>query len=387
MILEAAIRPAPPAARAEARSLLHAVPDARPRILIVDDDGAVRRLVRACLGPDRFECREACDGREVQAVVRGGFLPDLVLLDVNMPELSGVDVLPWLQKEVDLVEVIMISGNHELETVRFCLREGAYDYLVKPFALQELLRTVERGLERRRLVRQNRTYRDHLEDMVDEQTREIQLTRDIALLAMARLAESRDRQTGKHLERIAEYSRILTEALRDGPYRAETGGDFVEKIVKSSPLHDIGKVGIPDAILLKAGPLTSEEKRVVEGHTTIGGDTLQSVVDGADATFLAMAIDVAYQHHERWDGSGYPRGLAGTEICLPARIVALVDAYDTITSARPYKKAFDHSEAVQRITVDRGAHFDPVLVDTFLACHERFAQVRAELRADLREDA
>jgi putative two-component system response regulator len=380
MILEAAPRPLPLAAPVETRSPLRAVPETRPRILIVDDDTAVRGLVRACLGPSRFESREAGNGHEVQRLVRQGFLPDLVLLDVNLPGLSGVDVLPWLQREVDLVQVIMISGNHELEIVRFCLREGAYDYLVKPFEVQELVQTVERGLERRRLVGQNRAYRDHLEDMVEEQTREIQLTRDIALLAMARLAESRDRQTGEHLERIAEYSRILTEALREGPYRDQVGGDFVEQVVKSSPLHDIGKVGIPDAILLKTGPLTPEEKRVVESHTTIGGDTLRSVVDGAGESFLAMAIDVADQHHERWDGSGYPRGLGGKEICLPARIVALVDAYDAITSDRPYKRAYDHAEAVERIAADRGRHFDPVLVDAFLACHDRFARVRAQLR-------
>ncbi len=355
-----------------------ALPGTRPRVLIVDDEEAVRNLMRSCLEQRRLECREAADGREAQRIVREGFHPDLVLLDVNMPALSGVDVLPWLLEEVELVQVIMSSGNHEMETVRFCLREGAYDYLLKPFAVQELIRTVELGLERGRLVRQNRAYRDHLEDMVEEQTQEIQKTRDIALLAMARLAESRDRQTGKHLERIAEYSRILAEALRGGPYGDEVGGDFVERLVKSSPLHDIGKVGIPDSILFKAGPLTLEEKQEVERHATMGGDTLRSVTDGAGETFLAMAIDVAYQHHERWDGSGYPQGLAGTEICLPARIVALVDAYDVITSDRPYKPALDHDEAIRRIVADRGRHFDPVLVDAFLERHRRFAQVRAD---------
>ncbi len=379
MILELSPRAAL-ADRIDSASSRGRATERRSRVLIVDDEASVRRLMRSCLEHRRFECREAADGREAQQVVLAGFRPDLVLLDINMPELSGVEVLPWLLRELDLVQVIMSSGNNEIETVRFCLREGAYDYLLKPFAVQELVLTVERGLERGRLVRQNRAYRDHLEDMVEEQTREIHETRDIALLAMARLAESRDRQTGEHLDRIAEYSRILAEALRAGPYAGEVGGDFVERLVKSSPLHDIGKVGIPDAILLKAGPLTPEEKRQVECHTTIGGDTLRNVVDGAGESFLAMAIDIAYQHHERWDGTGYARGLAGEDICLAARIVALVDAYDAITSERPYKRALDHDEAVRRILVDRGRHFDPVLVDAFLACHERFDEVRATLR-------
>ncbi len=381
MILETAPHRDPPPRRLDSPTPRRGAPEKRPRVLIVDDEEGIRRLIRSCLETRRFECREAADGREAQRVVLDGFRPELVLLDINMPELSGVELLSWLIREVDLVQVVMSSGNQDLETVRYCLREGAYDYLLKPFAVQELVQTVERGLERGSLVRQNRAYRDHLEDMVEDKTREIHQTRDIALLAMARLAESRDRQTGEHLERIAEYSRILAQALRGGPYDQGVGGDFVERLVKSSPLHDIGKVGIPDAILLKAGPLTAEERRQVENHTTLGGDTLRSVIDGARQTFLAMAIDVAYEHHERWDGSGYPRGLAGTDISLAARIVALVDAYDVITSDRPYKPALGHLEAVRRIKVDRGRHFDPVLVDAFLACHERFARVRAELRS------
>jgi putative two-component system response regulator len=151
----------------------------------------------------------------------------------------------------------------------------------------------------------------------------------------------------------------------------------VDQIYKSSPLHDIGKVGIPDAILRKPGPLTPEEMAVMRTHTEIGGDTLRSVIEQYTGhSFLRMGMEIAYHHHEHWDGSGYPRGLTDGQIPLAARIVALADAYDTITSCRPYKSAFDHEEAVRRIAKDRGAHFDPVLVDVFLRCHRDFAEIR-----------
>jgi putative two-component system response regulator len=260
------------------------------------------------------------------------------------------------------------------------VRAGAYDYIVKPFDADDLLSTVERALERSRLIRQNEEYRRHLERMVKEQTVEIRQTRDIALLTLARLAESRDSATGQHLERMAEYSRRLAEEAVREPALGRVTEEIVEQIYKSSPLHDIGKVGIPDSILRKPGPLSSDEMAVMRTHPQIGGDTLKGVIERYEGhSFLKLGMEIAYNHHERWDGSGYPRGLAGTQIPLAARIVALADAYDTITSRRPYKPASDHEEAVRRIVRDRGAHFDPVLVDVFLRCHGDFAQIRGRL--------
>jgi putative two-component system response regulator len=180
---------------------------------------------------------------------------------------------------------------------------------------------------------------------------------------------------------MAEYARILARTLQSGPYAGRIGDEFVERLFKSAPLHDIGKVGIPDSILLKEGPLTPDEVVVIRRHTTIGGDTLRDLATGsAGATFLDMAIDIAYQHHEKWDGGGYPKGLAGEEVSLAARIVALADAYDAITSARPYKPAFEHKEAVRRIVLDRGTHFDPVVTDAFLACHRELDLIHQEVR-------
>lgn len=306
--------------------------------------------------------------------------PSLVLSDIEMPGISGVELLKRLKALDETIQVVMVTGVHQMETVRQCVREGAYDYIVKPFDAEDLLATVERALERGRLIRQNEGYRENLERMVAEQTVEIRQTRDIALLTLAKLAESRDSATGHHLERMAAFSRRLAEELVAERSVGKVTEEFVDHLYKSSPLHDIGKVGIPDAILLKPGPLAPEEEAVMRTHPTIGGDTLRGVIEAYEGhTFLNMGMEIAYCHHERWDGTGYPHGLAEQQIPLAARIVALADAYDTITSRRPYKVAFAHEEAVRRIVVDRGRHFDPALVDAFLRCHPDFVEIRYRL--------
>lgn len=352
----------------------------RERIVIVDDEPGVRRLLRAHLACMPYECLEARDALEAMALAAEEPRPALVLSDIEMPGLSGVELLKRLKELDPNVQVVMVTGLQTLEVVRQCLREGAYDYIVKPFDPDDLLNTVERALERSRLILQNAEYQVNLERMVLEQTVEIRQTRDIALLTLAKLAESRDHGTGQHLERMAAYSRRLAEELTEGPYSARIGTAFVEHLYKSSPLHDIGKVGIPDSILLKEGPLNEEERVVMRRHPVIGGDTLRSVVEQFRGnTFLTMGMEIAYSHHERWDGGGYPHGLSGDDIPLAARIVAVGDAYDAITSRRPYKGPCDHEEAVRRIIADRGAHFDPVLVDAFLACARDFEAIRGRL--------
>ncbi len=350
-------------------------------ILVVDDEMAVRQMLLSQLEFLGFTAFATEDPQRALSIASGSAPPALVLLDIEMPASSGLELLAQIKEIDDDIQVIMVSGLSDLATVRRCLRNGAYDYLAKPFELEDLHATAERALERRRLLRQNRDYQQGLERMVDEQTVEIRRTRDAALLILARLAESRDSETGRHLERISEYSGLLAESLRGGPYDSRITEEFVEQVFKTSPLHDIGKVGIPDRILLKSGPLTEDEWEIMRSHTTIGGDTLRSVLDrtGGPAE-LTMAMEIAYHHHERWDGGGYPHGLTGEEIPLPARIVTVADAYDAITSRRPYKEAFDHQEAMQRILVDKGTHFDPVLVDGFVRCQEQFESVQLRLK-------
>ena len=352
-------------------------------VLVVDDEPAVRHLLCSQLDYLGHACRAAPSGERALEILRRHPGAVLVLSDVQMPGVGGVELLDELQELEGGIQVVMVSGHQDIDTVRDCLRRGAYDYLVKPYELPDLSITVERAIEHSRLMRQNAEYRRNLERMVLERTTELRETRDIALMTLAKLAESRDTDTGNHLERMAAYSRRLAEELRAGPYAASIGDAFIEHLFKSSPLHDIGKVGIDDAILRKPGPLTPLEVAAMQTHTTIGGDTLRRVIERHQGhTFLLMGMEIAYSHHERWDGKGYPAGQAGRNIPLAARIVALADAYDAITSARPYKRAFDHQEAVRRIRQDGGAHFDPEVVVAFERCKDDFAAIRRRLMDD-----
>lgn len=356
-------------------------------ILVVDDEATVRELVVSQLQFLNFTARHTEDGQEVLSIAASPKPPALVLLDIEMPRTSGVELLAQIKEINEDIQVVMISGLRDLSTVRECLRIGAYDYIGKPFEIEDLHLTVQRALERRRLLRQNRDYKEHLERKVLEKTEEIRGTRDLALMTLAKLAESRDSETGFHLERMAEYSRILAKAAREeGPYHDVVDEEFISWVFKSAPLHDIGKVGIPDAILRKPGPLDSEETEVMRRHTTIGGDTLRSVLNVFSGTsFMNMAMEICYYHHERWDGAGYPNGISGKEIPLAARIVAIADAYDAITSQRPYKRALPHAEAVRRIVVDSDKHFDPALVEAFMRCQEEFEVVGKRMQNEARE--
>ncbi|MGH7341854.1 MAG: HD-GYP domain-containing protein, partial [Candidatus Rokuibacteriota bacterium] len=327
-----------------------------------------------------FRCVMAASYREALAAIHGEPDLDLALLDYCIPGGTGFDLLPEIRRLERWVEVVMISGQQDVEVVRQCLREGAFDYLVKPFPAEALYEAVGRALERRRLVEADLGYRGWLESRVAQQTEQLRAARDVAVLTLAELAEARDPATGRHLERIARFCRRLCAALREGPYRDQLDDGLEEHISRSSALHDIGKVAIPDAILLKPGPLTPAETAVMRTHAAIGGDILKrvrAVAGGGD--FLDIGMAIAYQHHERWDGAGYPAGLAGEAIGLPARIVAIVDAYDALTSRRPYQEPVDHATAVARLAIDRGGHFDPVVTDAFVGGHEEFDRIRKRL--------
>lgn len=267
-----------------------------------------------------------------------------------------------------LAVVLALFGIYELRVLGLRRRQ------------QELERLVGQRTEQLQSHRdQLRQLNEELEQRVDAQTETIRQTRDVAIFTLAKLAELRDDATGKHMQRIGEYCRLLAgELVQRGVVELED--EFVEQIHRSSQLHDIGKVAVPDAILLKKGPLSAEDQRVMQSHVTVGGDALRAVLERYDSpSFLHMAMDIAYAHHEKWDGSGYPQGLAGEDIPLAARIVAVADAYDALTSDRPYQDSVAHPDAVERIRRDRGTHFDPAVVDTFLSVEADIRRIRADL--------
>ncbi len=302
-------------------------------------------------------------------------VPDLLVLDFHMPEMDGIEVLGELGRMVPreaFPAVLVVTADQTPEVKREALAAGARDFVSKPFDTVEVLLRIGNLLEVRRI-------HEHLARRVREKTREIAETRDIALATLARLADARDPDTGRHLDRIAAYCKVIATALRGHPDFPEVDGEFIEQIERSSALHDIGKVALPDAILKKSGALSQSERTRMQEHSLIGGDIISRVIASyPNHTFLTMAAEIAYQHHEQWDGSGYPRGLVGEQICLAARIASLADAYDAITSDRPYEAARSHGEALARITRDSGKHFDPVLVRAFLNIADQLDALRRE---------
>jgi putative two-component system response regulator len=327
------------------------------KILIVEDDPISLEILSNFLRELGFEFESATNGREALEKMRW-FTPSMVISDVEMPEMDGVTLCREIRKKrtIQYTYVILLTCRSEQESVLLGLDAGADDYLSKPFSPEELRLRIDGG---RRLL--------SLEG------------RDMMIFSLAKLAESRDEDTGEHLERMREYSRLIAAELMTWPKFADViDGQFVELIYLTSPLHDIGKVGIPDNILCKPGKLTNEEFEVMKQHTLIGANTLwESAQAYSDATFLWMAYEIAVNHHERWDGTGYPHRLMGEEIPLSARIVSVADVYDALTSKRIYKPAFSHDKSIDIIRSGRGTQFDPDVVDAFLNREDEVREIAA----------
>lgn len=353
----------------------------KPRILLVDDSELNLKILEKTL-KSGYELARAVSGEECLEKIRD-VGPDLVLLDIMMPGLDGYETCRRIKASPlgKFTQVILVSANATTAERLKGYEAGADDYIVKPFGPDELLAKVRIHFRLRMMIEdlwsanaKIQQFNAELGRMVEVRTAEIVATRDIAIFAMAKLTESRDVETGEHLERMRHYCRILAEELRrNGPYRDQITDAFVEDLFQSSPLHDIGKVGIPDAILLKPGRLTVEEFEIMKKHTVIGSQALVKTAEHTDfGGFLAMAIDVTRYHHERFDGRGYPDGLAGLQIPLSARIVALADVYDALTSARVYRPAYEPERARQMIEFEEGKYFDPVIVNAFRAIYQDF---------------
>jgi len=303
---------------------------------------------------------------------------DLVLLDINLPDVNGIDWYLNMRIEESMDQpVIFVSGEQGHDIINRCLENGAVDYVTKPYDPKELLERIRHHvgvLEKERTLRSRNNL---LEDLVKMKTQEITKTRDAAIRAVSSLVESRDSETSDHINRTQNYVLVLAETLKVmGHFSDLLTNEYINDIEKASPLHDIGKVGIPDQVLLKPGKLTAEEFEIIKTHPLVGFHALnRAQMELGNNHFFDMACDIVLYHHEKWDGSGYPKGVSGEEIPLSARIMALADVYDALISKRVYKESFSHNKAKSIIEEGRGKHFDPRVVDAFLIAERLFEKV------------
>lgn len=351
-------------------------------ILVVDDTPENLSLLNALLR-ERYRVKIATSGERALSIARTA-PPDLVLLDVMMPVVDGYETCRRMKEDPLLAEipVIFLTAKSDVEDEKQGFSVGAVDYITKPLSPSILLSRVRTHVTLKLAQERLRESNDWLEHEVYERTRELEATQEASMLALATLAETRDNETGNHIRRTARYVRELAVKLREHPkFAAFLDNKTVATLVRSAPLHDIGKVGISDSILLKPGKLTPEEFEVMKTHAAIGRDALvkAEALLGAEISYLGIAKDIAGGHHEKWDGSGYPEGLSGDQIPIPARLMALADVYDALISKRVYKEPFPREKAEAIILEGRGKHFDPDVVDAFVALKDVFWEIAQKL--------
>lgn len=330
------------------------------KILIVDDDDMALAILEHALRQVGYDVLVAASGEEGMKFLQQGDC-QLVITDWEMPEMNGLQFCRLIREThfgMYIYIILLTAHNTTQETVEG-LSSGADDFVKKPFETEELIARVRSG------------------------ERVLSLdTRDVTIFTLAKLVESRDPDTGQHIERVQAYCRLLAQQLAKSPELAGIiDANFIRLLYQTSPLHDIGKVGIPDEVLLKPGKLNDGEFELMKSHALIGGQTLQAALDKfPTAEYLKMARDIALTHHERYDGRGYPNGLSGREIPLSGRIVAVADVYDALTSTRVYRQAWTHEDAKQAIIRGSGSHFDPLIVRAFLEMEEQFKDVNNRMQ-------
>ena len=348
----------------------------RPTVLVVDDTPDNLALVSTLL-KDAYNVKVAVNGEKALRIASAEKPPDLILLDIMMPQMDGYEVcrrLKALPATCD-IPVIFVTARADEEDERIGLELGAADYITKPISPAILMARVKAQLTLKASADFLRDKNEFLEVQVARRTREVSAIQDVTILAMASLAETRDSDTGNHILRTQHYVRALAEHLRSHPRFSSFLTDYnTQMLFKSAPLHDIGKVGIPDSILLKPGKLTPAEFEIMKTHTTLGRDAIDHAERalGTNVEFLRLAKEIAFSHQEKWDGSGYPQGLAGDAIPISARLMALADVYDALISRRVYKEPMSHEQAVGILKAGRGSHFDPDIVDAFLLIQDQF---------------
>jgi len=359
--------------------------DYRPTILVVDDAPQNLSLMVGLLC-DQYAVRVARNGVQALEIARSSTPPDLILLDVVMPEMDGYTVCRQLKADplTADIPVIFLTAKSEMEDEQQGFELGATDYITKPISSPLMLARVKTQLALKASADFLRDKNVFLEREIARRTEEVRAVKEATIVMLASLAETRDNETGNHILRTQHYVRALALALRNHPrFSGMLNDRNIDLLFKSAPLHDIGKVGIPDSILLKPGPLTKSEFDIMKTHTTLGRDAIEAAERrlGRPVAFLQFAKEIAYSHQEKWDGSGYPQGLASDDIPLSARLMAVADVYDALISRRVYKPAFPHEQAVEIIMSGRGKHFDPDITDAFWRTREECRKI-AGLFAD-----
>ena len=350
-----------------------------PTVLVVDDTPDNLVLVSELLG-EHYRVKVANSGARALKAAQTDPVPDLVLLDIMMPEMDGYEVCRQLKAAAATrdIPIIFLTARADRDDERLGLELGAVDYITKPMSPPIVLARVQTHQALKATADFLRDKSAYLEREVALRTLEVQALQDVTIMAMASLAETRDDETGNHIRRTQLYVKALAERLRAHPrFEAVLNTQMIELIYKSAPLHDIGKIGIPDHILLKPGKLTDNEFEVVKEHTLLGRKAIEGAERrlGMRVRFLNVAKDMACCHHERWDGTGYPLCLAGDAIPVPGRLMALADVYDAIISQRIYKSASTHEQACSAIVKGRGTQFDPDVVDAFIDIAEEFRDI------------
>lgn len=351
----------------------------RSTIFVVDDTTDNLLLMTDLLN-DIYKVRVANNGEKALKYLQSNTHPDLILLDIMMDGLSGHDVIRELKANPKTREipVIFLTAMSEPEDEKKGLELGAVDYITKPISPAIVLARIKTQLQVKAAATFLNDKNFYLETEISKRTAEISAVQDVTILAMASLAETRDLETGNHIRRTQNYVKALAQKLKTHPnFGYFLSEAMIETLFKSAPLHDIGKVGIPDRILLKPGKLSVEEFEIMKTHTTLGRDAIKHAEKelGIQVEFLRIAKEIAYYHQEKYDGSGYPTGISGNDIPISARLMALADVYDALISRRVYKEPIPHETAVKIIIEGRGKHFDPDIVDAFLTLQEEFQAI------------
>jgi putative two-component system response regulator len=360
-------------------------------ILLVDDEPNNLEILSRLFQP-HYEVIAAPSGERALEIVARRKKPDLILLDVMMPGINGYAVLAKLRENPTTasIPVIFVTGMDSTEDEEYGLELGAVDYIAKPYRPPIILARVHAQLELKRARDWMLNQNTHLEAEVERRMRDILCIQDITISVLAELAETRDPETGNHIRRTQAYVHILAGRLMAHPrFSSFLTDKAVELLTKSAPLHDIGKVGIPDHILLKPGKLTADEWTIMQNHTLLGAQAIERALRNVDRhiDFLDMARQIAHFHHEKWDGSGYPEGRCGDDIPIPARLMALADVFDALVSRRVYKPPIPAEQAREIITAERERHFDPDVVDAFLVAFTDFIDITYTYQDYLHERA